>query len=245
MIEVKNLHKSYNDLVVLDNVNLEINKDEFISIIGPSGCGKTTLLKIIAGLVEESNGSILIEGNPLLETAKKKQISIIFQNPNLLPWRNCLDNIGLAQEIIKGKTNPKEIKRLLQLVGLDKFEKFYPNELSGGMQQRVSIARALSTKPSILLMDEPFNALDELTRERMNLELLNLWQKSNLLSNIIFVTHSIEEAVFLSDKVVILSKNPGKVQDIVKINLPKIRATDIKDSTEFQRIVQCIRKKIK
>ncbi len=245
MIQIKNLHKSYNDLAVLNNVNLEINKGEFVSIIGPSGCGKTTLLKILAGLIEKTEGSVVIDDNPQSEKAKKKRMSIIFQNPNLLPWRNCFENVGLAQEIIKGKSNPKEIRQLLRLVNLENFEHFYPNELSGGMQQRISIARALSTSPSILLMDEPFNALDELTREHMNLELLKIWKNNNFLSNIIFVTHSIEEAVFLSDKVVILSKNPGKVKDIIEIDLPKIRGIDIKNTEKFQRIVRCIRKKIK
>jgi len=247
IIKARGLSKYYGRLHVLDRISFDASEGEFISIIGPSGCGKTTLLKIIGGLISSIKGDITIRDNPAGLALKRRDIGFVFQNPNLLPWRNSLENIGLPLEIIgKNDLSMTDPKKLLKLVGLEGFEDAYPKELSGGMQQRVAIARALTLEPLILLMDEPFGALDEITRNKMNLELLRIWEKEKTtISVIIFVTHSIPEAVFLSDKVIVLSKRPAKIEKIVDIGLPRPRKTDIKHSDKYVEYVECVRKILK
>jgi NitT/TauT family transport system ATP-binding protein len=245
MIEIKNLQKKWKkdgiDITAIDDISLSIKKGEFISIIGPSGCGKTTLLKLIVGLIKPTQGSIVLNNGNLTRNALKK-IAIVFQNPALLQWRNVKDNVGLPNEL-GNKNKSENIQDNIDLVGLSGFEKHFPNELSGGMQQRVSIARSLVLNPSILLMDEPFGALDEITRNKLNAELLKIWEKLN--STIVFVTHSINEAVYLSDKVIVLSDRPAKIKEIVEVNLPRPRDNSIKDSEDFQKLVKCLRQKLR
>ena len=246
LVELKSVNKSYNSLKVLDNINLRIKPGEFISIIGPSGCGKTTLLKIIGGLREVSDGEISVNQLSTKLALRKREIGFVFQNPVLLPWRTAVENVKLPLEIL-GETNSKKLpESMLNLVGLKNFKDSYPSELSGGMQQRVAIARALTFEPSILLMDEPFGALDEITRDKLNFELLKLWEskKTSLLS-VLFVTHSIPEAVFLSDKVIVLSKLPAKIEKIIEVNLPRPRKIELKTNKNYLEVVECIRKILK
>jgi len=244
MIEIKNLRKEWKkgdvNLVAIDDISLSINKGEIISIIGPSGCGKTTLLKLITGLLNPTDGSISIKEDFGRRKSLKK-LSIVFQNPVLLAWRNVKDNVKLPNELNNAEEN-NNVQERIDLVGLNGFEKHYPNELSGGMQQRVSIARALVLNPCLLLMDEPFGSLDEINRNKLNLELLKIWHQ--LKPTIIFVTHSIYEAVFLSDRVVVLSERPAKVKAIIDVDLPRKRKLEIKETPEFQEYVKCIREKI-
>lgn len=244
--EVKKITKYYSSLHVLDEISFDINKEEFVSIIGPSGCGKTTLLKIISGLVKPTKGEIIIKENPVEIALKRREFGLVFQNPVLLPWRNALRNVELPLEILNYKTSRNPPKKLLEVVGLKGFEKFYPKELSGGMQQRVAIARALTFEPSILLMDEPFGALDEITRDKMNLELLRIWrEEKSITSTVIFVTHSIPEAVFLSDRIIVLSERPAIVEKIIEVDLPRLRTSEIKYSKKYIELIKCIRKLLK
>lgn len=248
ILEVKKLTKNYNNLQVLNEVSFNINKGEFVSIIGPSGCGKTTLLKIISGLIKPTKGEVRFRDNSVNFNVKKGLFGFVFQNSVLLPWRNVIKNIELPLEILetKNKNKQKISKKLLKIVGLEGFENYYPNQLSGGMQQRVAIARALTFEPPILLMDEPFGALDEITRNYMNLELLRIWQEEETVtSTIIFVTHSISEAVFLSDKVIVLSERPSKIKKILTIDFPRPRKTEIKSSKEYFNLIECLRKTLK
>jgi len=245
-IKIERLSKKYNNNYILKDINLSINKREIISIIGPSGVGKTTLLKIISGLIKAEEGQIKVNDIDIHNIKEERMTGYIFQAPTLLPWRNTIENVALAQEILntKSKDEIKEIARKnLALVGLDDYELFYPKELSGGMQQRVAIARALSFNPKILLMDEPFSALDEITREKMNELILDIWDK-NILNNIFLVTHSITDAVYLSNKVIVINGTPGKIKSIIKINLPKKRTIKIKDSKRFKELVECLKQKL-
>ncbi|MBU2561632.1 MAG: ABC transporter ATP-binding protein [Nanoarchaeota archaeon] len=244
MIEIKNLRKEWKKgdvtLAAIDDINLTIKKGEIVTIIGPSGCGKTTLLKLIARLLTPTSGSVSIGGDSNKRRSVKK-LSIVFQNPVLLPWRDVKDNVRLPNELNNAEQN-NNVQHRINLVGLKGFENHYPAELSGGMQQRAAIARALILNPGLLLMDEPFGALDEINRNKLNLELLKIWKR--LKSTIVFVTHSVSEAVFLSDRVVILSKRPAKIKEIADVNLPRPRELGIKESLEFQEYVKCIREKI-
>ncbi len=244
MIEIKNLTKRWKkgdvNLTAIKNLNLKINDGELVSIIGPSGCGKTTLLKIITGLLTPTEGEVIIDTETNKRKAVKK-LSIVFQNPVLLPWRNVIENVQLPNELNNMELN-NNVQEKINLVRLKGFEKHFPNELSGGMQQRVAIARALVLNPSLLLMDEPFGSLDEINRNNLNIELLKIWKK--LKPTIIFVTHSISEAVFLSDRVIVLSQRPAKIKEVVEIKLPRERNLELKESSEFQEYVKCIREKI-
>lgn len=246
ILEVKELTKYYNNLHVLDRINFRVSEGEFVSIIGPSGCGKTTLLKIISGLIKPTKGNIEFKDKPTGFAANKGRFGFVFQNPVLLPWRNIIKNVELPLEILEKKNPKKSSKDLLKLVGLKGFESYYPNQLSGGMQQRAAIARALIFDPPILLMDEPFGALDEIIRNYMGLELLRIWQtEKNKTSTVIFVTHSIPEAVFLSDRIIILSKRPAKIEKIIDIDLPRPRTTEIKSSKKYIDLIECLRKVLK
>jgi NitT/TauT family transport system ATP-binding protein len=217
-------------LEALGSVTFDVYPEEFVSIVGPSGCGKTTLLKIIAGLMEQSEGEIVVDQ---ANFDPQREVGFVFQKALLLNWRRVLDNVLLPIEILKmdRKKYTDKAMELLSLVGLKGFERSYPNELSGGMQQRVSLARALIHDPKVILMDEPFGALDAITREKMNLELLRIWAEAK--KTVIFITHEINEAVFLSNRVVVLSARPSRMIDALDIDLPRPRTLDIRTSTRF------------
>ena len=242
-IDVQNIKHSFNSLNVLNDISLRIKEGEFVSVIGPSGCGKTTLLKILGGLLPPSHGNITIKDSSLDIAIKRRDFGFVFQNPVLLPWRTVLQNIELPLEIIGDQTPFAESEKLLELLGLKGFGKYYPKALSGGMKQRVAITRALVFNPDILLMDEPFGALDELTRERLNLELLKIWEQTH--KTIIFITHSIFEAVFLSNRVIVLSERPAKIDEIKEIDLPFPRTIAVKQSKEYFQYITWLRNKLK
>lgn len=246
IVEIRKITKYYDSFLVLDEINFNINNGEFISIIGSSGCGKTTLLKIIGGLLEPTEGEVKINACTPKATLKRKEIGFVFQNPVLFPWRNVIKNVELPLEILNYKNSRNSPRKLLEVVGLKGFENFYPNELSGGMQQRVAIARALAFEPSVLLMDEPFGALDEIARDKMNLELLRIWkEEKSITSTVIFVTHSIPEAVFLSDRIIVLSERPAIVEKIIEVDLPGQRTSEIKYSKKYIELIKCARKLLK
>ena len=243
-INVAGLHKIYNTRTggkthALSDINFSVKRGEFISIVGPSGCGKTTLLNILAGLISKTEGSAKISGSEV--TKPLSEIGMVFQAPTLLPWRTILENVMIPIEVQKKDKNEglKKANELLELVGLKGFEDKYPNELSGGMQQRAGICRALVHTPSVLLMDEPFGALDAMTREYMNLELLRIWKDSN--QTIALVTHSITEAVFLSDRVIVMSPRPGRIAEIIEIDLPRPRTLEMMSSDAAGVYVKKIR----
>ena len=225
----------------LSQINLQINAGDFISFIGPSGCGKTTLLRVIADLEQPTRGSILVEGKSPHEARLSRCYGYVFQAPALLPWRTIEHNIHLPLEVmgLSKRERKQRSEKYLNLVNLSGFEKKHPWQLSGGMQQRVSIARALSFEPDMLLMDEPFGALDEITRDHLNEQLLQLWAQTQ--KTVVFVTHSIPEAVFLSNKIVVMSARPGKIIDVIDCNLPADRGLEIRDSHEFREIARRVR----
>ena len=244
LIRVAGLEKSYRSrdrslTRALGPVSLDITRGEFITIVGPSGCGKSTLLKLIAGLIDRSAGSIAIGGREIV--GPQEEIGVVFQSPVLLPWRTAIENVMLpaaVQRLDPAKSKARGLE-LLALVGLREFAGKYPNELSGGMQQRVAIARALMHDPAVLLMDEPFGALDAMTRENMNLEIRRIWAESG--KTILFVTHSIPEAVFLGTRVLVLSARPGLVADVVDVDLGAERSLDIVTSDAFGVFTRRIR----
>jgi NitT/TauT family transport system ATP-binding protein len=243
-INVAGLHKIYNTRTggkthALSDINFSVKRGEFISIVGPSGCGKTTLLNILAGLISKTEGSAKISGSEV--TKPLSEIGMVFQAPTLLPWRTILENVMVPIEVQKKDPAKglEKAKELLELAGLNGFEDKYPNELSGGMQQRAGICRALVHSPSVLLMDEPFGALDAMTREYMNLELLRIWKESN--QTIALVTHSITEAVFLSDRVIVMSPRPGRIAEIIEIDLPRPRTLEMMSSDAAGVFVRKIR----
>jgi NitT/TauT family transport system ATP-binding protein len=217
----------------LRRIELGVGQEQFVSIIGPSGCGKSTLLKIVAGLLQPTSGTVLVNGQTPEQARQQRAISFVFQTPVLLPWRTVLDNVALLLEVqgIPRQERLSTARQYIELVGLSGFESHRPRELSGGMQQRVSIARALSFGPSILLMDEPFGALDAITRDRMGFELLDIWQKSQ--KTVLFVTHSVSEAVLLSDVVVVMTPRPGRVKAVYTIDLPRPRRLETRVTPPF------------
>ena len=226
----------------LSNIDLQIDEGDFVAFIGPSGCGKTTLLRVIADLEQPTGGTVLINNMSPREARLSRSYGYVFQAPALLPWRNIERNIFLPLEVMgySKQEQKQQADKYLSLVHLDGFKKKYPWQLSGGMQQRVSIARALSFEPSMLLMDEPFGALDEITRDHLNEQLLSLWAETK--KTIVFVTHSIPEAVFLANKVVVMSARPGRIIDIVDCNFPADRGLDIRDTPEFREVAKRVRK---
>lgn len=218
-------------VVALDETTLEVGPREFVSLIGPSGCGKTTLLKVVGGLIQPTAGHVSILGNSVADALKRRSIGFVFQDANLLPWRDAASNARLLAEIIgKHAVDEDLIASLLKKVGLEGFEHHLPRELSGGMRQRVGIVRALAFDPGVLLMDEPFAALDALTRDRMGEMLLEVWAG---IRPVLFVTHSIEEAAFLSDRVVVMKARPGRVLEEIRIDLPRPRTRAMRDTPEF------------
>jgi len=234
-IAVRRITKVYspgaNELTALDAVSFDVFRSTFVSILGASGCGKSTLLKIIAGLIFPTKGEVILDGAEI--KGPVRGIGMVFQSPTLLPWRRTLQNVLLTAKLRKLDMNEYTGKamRLLELTGLKGFESKFPYELSGGMQQRVAICRALLCDPTILLMDEPFGALDAMTRERMNLELLSIW--ATIKNTVVFVTHSIQEAVLLSDRVVVMTPRPGKIAATVEIDLPRPRGVEMMRDPRF------------
>ena len=229
------------DVVALSDVDLDITKGEFVSFIGPSGCGKTTFLRVIADLEQPTAGSISVNGMTPAEARLSRAYGYVFQAPALYPWRSIEKNVGLPLEIMglsRGEQQSR-IERTLDLVNLKGFEKKFPWQLSGGMQQRASIARALSFDADLLLMDEPFGALDEIVRDHLNSELLKLWGETK--KTIAFVTHSIPEAVYLSTKIVVMSPRPGRVTDVIESDLPAERPLDIRETPEFLKLAARVR----
>jgi NitT/TauT family transport system ATP-binding protein len=225
----------------LEHVSLDVKKGEFISLVGPSGCGKTTLLRMISNLEEPTDGEIHVMGMTPREVRLQQKFGIVFQQPVLFDWRTVKKNIELPLEIMyySKKDRSDRADEMLKLVGLSDFAGRYPRELSGGMQQRVNIARAFAIRPEILLMDEPFSALDEFTKEKLHEDLLRIWRKTN--KTIIFVTHNIAESVFLSDRVCVLSPHPGRLSAIVDIDLPRPRTLEMRDTEQFTKLVKKVR----
>ena len=243
-ISVKNLEKEYitstGEIVhALSNINLDISEGEFVSVVGPSGCGKSTLLKILSGLLAKTSGLVTLN-NTAIE-GPRNDVGIVFQDPVLLLWRTVLQNTLLPSEILNldSKVTTKRAKELINLVGLDGFEDKFPHEFSGGMKQRNSIIRALIHDPSLLLMDEPFGALDAMTREQMNLELQRIWLESK--KTVFFITHSIPEAVFLGDRIVVMTARPGKIAEIIPVDIPRPRDLKTMGDPEFVSLTQRIR----
>jgi len=220
----------------LRDISFDVERNEFVSVIGPSGCGKSTLLRLISDLLPVTGGRVLIGGEGSRVARRRREIGFVFQEPALMPWRSTAKNVRLPLEVLKRDRagGRQTAESLLNLVGLGEFAGKRPDQLSGGMRQRVSIARALTYDPPLLLMDEPFGALDQITRDEMNNELLNVWEQKQ--STVVFVTHSIGEAIYLSDRIVVLSPRPGRITDIVEVALPRPRDPAIKRSRQFFEI---------
>jgi NitT/TauT family transport system ATP-binding protein len=229
-------------VVALEDIDLEVGPGEFVSLIGPSGCGKSTLLRVVGDLVAPTTGDVQVNGKPAHQARLDRDYGIVFQDAVLFDWRTVAKNIGLPLEMMgwDRRKRAQRVQEMLELVELTGFGDHHPWQLSGGMQQRVSIARALAFHPPLLLMDEPFGALDEMTRERLNLELLRIWQASE--STVIFVTHSISEAVFLSTRVVVMSPRPGQVAGLVDVDLPRPRGADTREQPRFAELIRDVRR---
>ena len=234
---VRNLRKTFRSqrvegaLQVFEDLSFTVNPSEFVSLVGPSGCGKTTFLRILDGLIPHDDGEILLDGKTVIKPGPDK--GFVFQDSSLLPWRTVMDNVILGLELqgIDRREARRKAERYISLVGLGGFENHYPHELSGGMQQRVNLARALIVDPQVLLMDEPFASLDAQTREIMQAELLKMWNQTK--KTVIFVTHQIEEAIFLADRVVVFSARPARIREIVKVGIPRPRSLNVKRTKEF------------
>jgi len=241
-LSVRGLNFYYGAFHALKHINLDIPENKVTAFIGPSGCGKSTLLRVVADLIAPTGGQVSVLGMSPQEARHKRTLGFVFQDAALLPWRTALQNVELPAEVggfrslPSGAPTPRE---LLKLVGLDGWEQNFPHELSGGMRQRVSIARALLGGPRLLLMDEPFGALDEITRDRLNEELRRIWQETG--TTILFVTHSVYEATFLGEQVLVMSANPGRVSEIVSIDLPRNRDLSVRETDPFVRIAARLR----
>jgi NitT/TauT family transport system ATP-binding protein len=247
VVKLESVRKQFgkDGVVALEDVGLEIQPGEFISLIGPSGCGKSTLLRVVGDLIQPTSGTVEVNGKPARQARIDRDYGIVFQDAVLFEWRTVAKNIGLPLELAgwsRGRRRER-VQAMLELVELTGFESHHPWQLSGGMQQRVSIARALSFDPDLLLMDEPFGALDEMTRERLNLELLRIWEASR--STVIFVTHSISEAVFLSTRVVVMSPRPGRITGIVDIDLPQPRTVRTREEPRFAELIRDVRRTLR
>jgi len=246
VVSIRNLSKTFGraGVTALQDIELEIARGDFVSLIGPSGCGKSTLLRIVGDIIEPTSGDITVNGKPARRARLDRDYGIVFQAPVLYDWRTVAKNIGLPLEMLGwDRTRRQErVREMLHLVELESFADHHPWQLSGGMQQRVSIARALSFDPALLLMDEPFGALDEMTRERLNLELLRIWSETG--STVIFVTHSITEAVFLSTRVAVMSARPGRITGIVDVDLPQPRTALTREESRFFELVTEVRERL-
>ncbi|GAF65603.1 ABC transporter ATP-binding protein [Alkalihalobacillus trypoxylicola] len=245
LLQIKNVSKIYNgDIVALTDMNLDVKEGEFISFVGPSGCGKSTIFKIIAGLSEPTTGSVeLTNQTSKQEELDRTEIGFVFQHATLLPWKSVLDNITLPLEL-KGVSKKKRYiqgREVLEMVGLKGYEKALPRQLSGGMQMRVSIARALVAKPKLLLMDEPFGALDEITRQNLHYELLKIWEKTNM--TVLFITHNVFESVFLSTKIAVMSARPGRISHT--FDVPEYeRNEQFRSTPEFSQLIGKVSKEL-
>jgi NitT/TauT family transport system ATP-binding protein len=243
VVDIKGLTKTFTkgNVTALQGIDLQIEPGEFVSLIGPSGCGKSTLLRLIGDLTEPSVGTVEVNGKSAHQARLDHDYGMVFQDSVLFDWRNVAKNVALPLEMLGWDRNRRKerVEELLRLVELQGFGDHYPWQLSGGMQMRVAIARALSFEPALLLMDEPFGALDEMTRERLNIELLDLWRRME--STIVFVTHSISEAVFLSTRVVVMSPRPGRIAGVVDIDLPQPRSADTREDPRFFEHVTTVR----
>ena len=242
MVTLEGLAKRFDGgTTALEGIDLAIEEREFVSLIGPSGCGKSTLLRIIGDLIQPTAGTVKVNGKPAPQARADRDYGIVFQDAVLYDWRTVSRNISLPLELARWnrRRRTERVEEMLRLVELTGFEGHYPWQLSGGMQQRVSIARALSFDPALLLMDEPFGALDEMTRERLNLEVLRIWEASA--STMVFVAHSISEAVFLSTRVVVMSPRPGRISDVISIDLPQPRTAAIREDPRFFDLVTQVR----
>jgi NitT/TauT family transport system ATP-binding protein len=242
VVDIKGVTKEFKGgTVALQNIELEIEQGEFVSLIGPSGCGKSTLLRVIGDLIEPSSGSVTVNGKTARQARRDHDYGIVFQDSVLYNWRTVAKNVALPLELAgwNRERRSKRVDEMLDLVELRGFGDHHPWQLSGGMQQRVSIARALSFEPALLLMDEPFGALDEMTRERLNAELLQIWEASG--STVVFVTHSIAEAVFLSTRVVVMSPRPGRISKMISIDLPQPRTGATREEPRFFELATEVR----
>ncbi len=243
-IELRGVGKRYGGArPVLEGIDLTVRKGEFVSIIGPSGCGKSTILKLVAGLTPVTSGTLLVDG--MTPANAREIVSFIFQDPTLLPWRTVAKNVGLALELDRSPrdTRARKVDALLELVGLKHVAKSYPRQLSGGMKMRVSIARALASRPRILLMDEPFAALDEMSRDRLNEELLRLREEQKW--TVLFVTHSVAEAVYLSDRIIVLAPHPGRVAHEIAVDLPFPRDAELRSSAAMDSCIGVVSKALR
>ena len=229
-------------VTAIEGLSLDVAAGEFLTLLGPSGCGKSTFLRVVADLVKPSRGEICVLGSPPNVARERRDIGFVFQDAALLPWRTALQNVQLPLQVANGKNRAGRAtpRELLELVGLKGREDAYPHEMSGGMRQRVAIARALVSDPKVLLMDEPFGALDEITRDRLNEEMRRVWKEMGLTT--LFVTHSIYEAAFLGQRVLMLAANPGRVKEIVPVNLPENRTLDIRETREFVELAAYLRR---
>ena len=249
VVSIKNVNKVFgenqNQTIALKDVNLDIYPGEFISLIGPSGCGKSTLLRAVGDLISPTTGDVTVNGKRAQQARLDRDYGMVFQSPVLFEWRSVQANVELPLEVLKINKAEREKRAadMLALVELSKFTKHYPWQLSGGMQQRVAIARALAFKPAILLMDEPFGALDEITRERMNDELLSIWARTK--TTVIFVTHSIPEAVFLSTRIVVMSARPGRITHLIDIDMPQPRNIETRESKRFFELATEVREALR
>jgi NitT/TauT family transport system ATP-binding protein len=241
VVTLTDVTKRFGSTTALQGIGLEIEEREFVSLIGPSGCGKSTLLRIVGDLIQPTSGKIVVNGKTARQARIDRDYGIVFQDPVLYDWRTVARNVALPLEMAKWSRHKRNarVKEMLELVELSGFADHRPWQLSGGMQQRVSIARALSFDPALLLMDEPFGALDEMTRERLNMELLRIWEASG--STVVFVTHSISEAVFLSTRVIVMSPRPGRISDVIPIDLPQPRSAATREEAHFFECVTQVR----
>jgi NitT/TauT family transport system ATP-binding protein len=243
VVSLRNVRKQFGrgGVVALEGIDFEVEAGELISLIGPSGCGKSTLLRIVGDLTDPSGGEVVVNGKPARKARIDRDYGIVFQDAVLYDWRTVAKNIALPLEMLgwDRKRRAERVDEMLELVELSGFEGHHPWQLSGGMQQRVAIARALSFDPALLLMDEPFGALDEMTRERLNMELLRIWEQAE--STILFVTHSIAEAVFLSTRIVVMSPRPGRIAEIVTVDLPRPRTVETREEPRFFELVTQVR----
>jgi NitT/TauT family transport system ATP-binding protein len=246
VVSIRNLSKVFarGDVTALQEIDLDIGRGDFVTLIGPSGCGKSTLLRIVGDIIEPTTGDVMVNGKPARRARIDSDYGIVFQAPVLYDWRTVAKNIALPLEMVgwDRARRQERVSNMLRLVELEGFADHHPWQLSGGMQQRVSIARALSFDPALLLMDEPFGALDEMTRERLNLELLRIWSETG--STVIFVTHSIQEAVFLSTRVAVMSARPGRITGIVDVDLPQPRTALTREEPRFFELVTNVRERL-
>jgi len=245
VLEIKSVTKTFrletSKISVLEDVSFSVGEDEFVCIVGPSGCGKSTLLRIIAGLEKADSGQILFHGQPI--TSPTPKITMIFQLFGLLPWKTALENVKVPLEVlgVKKEAGEEIAKSYLRMVGLEDFENTYPHDLSGGMKQRVGIARALALQPEVLLMDEPFSSLDELTAKTLRTLVLEIWRDPSLPTNtFVMVSHNVEEAVYMADRVIVMSPRPGRIIGEVRVNLPRPRTEFLRDPEYFHRVDEVV-----